>query len=359
MTLDKCTLTIDLNIIKNNYLVLQKICPTSELGAAVKANCYGLGVDKIAPVLEELGCKHFFVASKDEGLRLRSILAHDSANIYILNGDYSHEKESFFQNKLIPILNSLPQARAWETITHKLGKKLPCVIHLNTGMNRLGVHALEVPDLQNYDLNICLVMSHLSSAEDNADPANVEQLALFKKLSAFFPHAKKSFANSSGIFLGQKYCFDIMRPGAALYGINPAPYLADCPIENPVSLAAPIIQINRVSGGEYVGYNRTHKLGPQSVVATLPLGYADGYTRSLSNKGVMFINGREVKVIGRVSMDFVTIDVTDILEKDLFLGQSVEVIGPNATLDKIANLAGTNAYEILTMLGNRYNRVYI
>jgi alanine racemase len=358
MTLDKCTLTIDLNIIKNNYQVLQKICPVSELGAAVKANCYGLGVDKIAPMLEKLGCKNFFVASKDEALHLRNILAHNSSNIYILNGDYSNEKEDFFQNNLIPVLNSLPQAKTWETITHKLGKKLPCAIHLNTGMNRLGVHALEVPTLQNYDLNVCLVMSHLSSAEDKADPANEEQLALFKKLSAFFPHAKKSFANSSGIFLGQKYCFDIMRPGGALYGINPAPYLTDSGIKNPVTLEAPIIQINSASGGEYVGYNRTHKLGPQAIVATLPLGYADGYMRSLSNKGVMYIGNKEVKVIGRVSMDFVTIDVTHILEKDLFLGQSVEIIGPNITPDKIANLAGTNAYEILTSLGNRYNRVY-
>lgn len=358
MILDKCTLTIDLNIIKNNYRVLQKICPLSDLGAAVKANCYGLGVEKIAPVLEDLGCRHFFVATKDEALQLRTILTQKKSNIYILNGDYTYETEDFFKNNFIPVLNSLPQARAWETITHKRGKKVPCAIHLNTGMNRLGVHAVEVPELQKYDLNIALVMSHLSSAEEQADPANAEQLALFENLSSHFPHAKKSFANSSGIFLGRKYCFDIMRPGGALYGINPAPYLNECAIKNPITLNAPIIQINSASGGEYVGYNRTHRLAPGAVVATLPLGYADGYTRALSNKGVMYLNGIEVKVIGRVSMDFVTIDVTDIPERDLFLGQSVEVIGPNATLDKIANLAGTNAYEILTMLGKRYNKVY-
>ena len=362
----KCTLTIDLDIIKNNYQALQKICGITEVGAAVKANCYGLGIEKIAPVLRDSGCKHFFVANKDEGRFLREILirnnAFDSSNIYVLNGYFTGDKDEFIRNKLIPVLNSLEQLKLWQDLAQRLNKRLSCILHIDTGMNRLGMleHEIEIllsgTDLDKIDI-LC-VMSHLSSSEDPDSPANAEQLMKFQKLSALFPHAKKSLVNSSGIFLGAKYHFDIARPGVAIYGVNPTPYSLESVIKNPVNLTAPIVQIKHLDEGQHIGYNRTYQLSEMHVVATLPLGYADGYLRSLSNKGIVFINDKPAPVIGRVSMDLITIDVSKIPAEDLFLGQTVEIIGSNMSLDKIANIAGTNGYEILTMLGNRYHRVY-
>lgn len=355
---DKCLLSIDLKIIKNNYHLLQKLASNAEVAAAVKANCYGLGVDNIAPILENSGCKHFFVANKDEGVHLRSILKKEASNIYVLSGYFPGDNALFIKNRLIPVLNSLANFKWWEKLAYDQGQKLPCVLHINTGMNRLGLQEQEVLQLQNNMLDILYIMSHLSSSEDPSNNISKNQLTKFKELSALFSESKKSLANSGGVFLGSDYHFDMVRPGGALYGLNLAPYLADSGIRNSVMLTAPIIQIARVHKGHSVGYNETHTADQDMLVATLPLGYADGYLRSLSNKGIVFINGNQAKVVGRISMDLITVDVTDIPQEDLFLGQRVEIIGQNISPDKLGTLAGTNGYEILTSLGKRYERVY-
>ena len=362
MITSRCTLTIDLDIIKDNYQTLQKICTTAEVGAAVKANCYGLGVQQIAPMLANSGCRHFFVANKDEGVALRGVLdnIHNTPNIYVLNGYFVGDKSDFIRCNLIPVLNSLKQLELWQDLAHQLNKKLPCFLHIDTGMNRLGIPEREVRILsEDIDgINVLCVMSHLSSSEEPDNEENAGQLMKFQKISALFPSAKKSLVNSSGIFLGPEYHFGIARPGVALYGVNPTPYLLESVIKNPVNLMAPIVQIKDLDEGQYVGYNGTYQASEAHLVATLPLGYADGYSRSLSNKGIVFINDKPAPVIGRVSMDLITIDVSKIPAEELFLGQKVEIIGKNMSLDKIANIAGTNGYEILTMLGNRYHRVY-
>lgn len=365
MPTSKCTLTIDLNVIKANYQALQKICTTSEVGAAVKANCYGLGVEKIGPILANSGCKYFFVANKDEGVILREILIrqnlnHENLNICVLNGYFVSDRDDFIKFNLIPVLNSAKQLKLWQILANKLNKKLSCFLHVDTGMNRLGASEREMSNLLQYvnEVNILCVMSHLSSSEEHDSEINSEQLVKFQQLFSLFPGTKKSLANSSGIFLGSQYHFDIVRPGAALYGINPTPHLSESVIKNPVKLTAPIVQIKYVDKGQYVGYNRTYQADKGHLVAILPLGYADGYPRSLSNLGVVFINDIPAPVVGRVSMDLITVDVSKVPSEELFLGQEVEIIGHNMGLDKIANLAGTNSYEILTMLGNRYNRVY-
>ncbi len=364
MITSKCTLTINLDIIKNNYQALQKICMTTEVGAAVKANCYGLGMEQIAPVLASSSCRHFFVANKDEGVFLREVLnqqavSFDVANIYVLSGYFIADKDDFIKCNLIPVINSLKQLELWSDLAHQLNKKLSCFLHVDTGMNRLGMLESEVSSVSEYDnIDVLCVMSHLASSEELDNKSNVQQLMKFQKLSALFPYAKKSFANSSGIFLGSKYHFDITRPGAALYGLNPTPYMSETVVKNPVSLIAPIVQIKELDVGQYVGYNGTYQVREVQLVATLPLGYADGYLRSLSNKGIVFINDKPAPIIGRISMDLITVDVSKIPVEELFLGQRVEIIGKNMSLDKIANLAGTSGYEILTMLGNRYNRVY-
>jgi alanine racemase len=365
MITSKCTLTIDLDIIKKNYQNLQKICSESEVGAAVKANCYGLGVLHITPVFAKYGCRHFFVANQDEGVNLRKILnqqnlSSEFTNIYVLNGYFVGDKDDFLESNLIPVLNSLYQFELWQDLALQLNRKLPCLLHIDTGMNRLGMQEREFEALLEYvdNLEILCVMSHLSSSEEFDNELNIMQINKFKKLAALFPHAKKSLANSSGIFLGSNYHFDIVRPGAALYGINPAPYIKKSVVKNPLELTAPIVQIKELEQGEFVGYNGTYQANQNHLMATLPLGYADGYLRSLSNKGVVFINDKPASVIGRVSMDLITIDVSKIPKEELFLGQKVEIIGKNMSVDQMANLAGTNAYEILTMLGDRYNRVY-
>lgn len=365
MITSKCTLTINLDVIKGNYQALQKICTKAEVGAAVKANCYGLGVRQIAPMLAKTGCRHFFVANKDEGVFLREILEHqnpksETLNIYVLNGYFTGDKEDFMRANLIPVLNTLHQLETWQNLARKVEKKLPCFLHVDTGMNRLGIPESEIKKIPEYDHNIDIlcVMSHLSSSEEFDNESNIQQLIKFKRLVSFFPHAKKSLANSSGIFLGEEYHFDITRPGVALYGVNPAPYKPASIIKNPVNLTAPIVQIKELDEGQYVGYNGTYQANEKHLVATLPLGYADGYLRSLSNKGIVFINDNPAPVIGRVSMDLITIDVSRIPGDDLFLGQKVEIIGNNMSLEEMATLAGTNGYEILTMLGSRYNRVY-
>eukprot|EP00916_Digyalum_oweni_P001117 GHVL01002208.1.p1 GENE.GHVL01002208.1~~GHVL01002208.1.p1 ORF type:complete len:403 (+),score=101.70 GHVL01002208.1:123-1331(+) len=398
--MSKCTLAINLSNIRYNYNILQKICKNSEVGAAVKANCYGLGMHMIAPVLSSIGCKHFFVANKEEGVELREMMnmtrpgdKGDFRNIHILNGYFPEDEDDFIKYQLIPILNSMHQIKNWENFTNKYknnNNKYPCYIHIDTGMNRLGVSSNEVSTINinnqnnnqnntinnntininnnqnntnnneiNTDtLNILCVMSHLSCAEDFHNVANIEQLNLFKKLSSFFPKSKKSLANSSGIFLGSEYHFDIARPGVGLYGGNPAPYLKNNILKNVVNLHAPIIQIKELLKGNYVGYNRSYIANDNKLIGILPIGYADGYLRSLSNKGIVYINNQPAPIIGRVSMDTITIDISNINKNDIFLGQSVEIIGDNMNIDNIARIADTNSYEILTMLGNRYTRVY-
>lgn len=359
MTSSKCNLQISLDIVEANYRALSKSCPNSEAGAAVKANCYGLGMKQISPLLKKSGCKHFFVANIEEGVSLRKVLGAD-INIYVLNGVFSDETESFKEHGLVPVLNHFAQIRVWQEFAFKLHQPLPCFIHFDTGMNRLGMPESESANLVQEDtagLDVLCVMSHLVSAEESDNLYNKKQLGKFTKLANKFPNAKRSLANSSGIFLGSDYQFDLVRPGAALYGINPT---NEPTIKNPVQLFAPIIQLHQLASGESVGYNSTYTNSTieSCSIATIPIGYADGFLRHLSNKFAVYINGHKAPVIGRVSMDLVSIDVSSVPPEEVFLGQRVEVIGNNCTPDIIAQIAQTNANEILTGLGDRFDRIY-
>jgi alanine racemase len=362
MNHSKCTLQISKNIIKENYKVL---CATSltEVAAVVKANAYGLGVQHITPILKYSGCKHFFVSSFDEGIELRKILG-SKVNIYILIGVFKNEVETFLEYGLIPVLNHLGQIKIWQEYALKLNRKMPCIIHVDTGMHRLGMPLSELESLDvktdMYKLDILYIMSHLASSEEIKNPSNLEQLNKFKQYTAKFSGIKRSLSNSSGLFLGKDYHFDLARPGGAIYGINPTPYLGHSNIRNPVKLFAPIVQVHHLAPGGRLGYNATYtNNNTQSCpIATIPIGYADGFSRSLSNKGEVYINGFKAPIIGRVSMDLITIDVSNIPTEEIFLGAAVEVIGDNCTPDKLAKLSGTNSYEILTMLGDRYETIY-
>lgn len=358
----KCSLYIDLNIIKENYNTLRAECKNAEVGAVVKANAYGLGVAGIAPILERSGCNHFFVSSCDEGITLRKILGLNN-NIYVLQGVFKNELEAFKENNLIPVLNHLGQVELWQQYASTIARKLPCFIHIDTAMHRLGMLYDEI-DLLNLDdiknLDILCVMSHLASAEDIENSSNQHQLVQFNQYASKFGKVKKSLANSSGIFLGEEYHFDLTRPGAAIYGINPTPYLQESHIKNPVKLLAPIVMFSDLSPLASIGYNGTftNTSNHNIRVATIPIGYADGFPRLLSNKASVYIDDIEVPVIGRVSMDLTTIDVSSVPDSSIFLGKQVEIIGKNSTPDKLAKFCNTNSYEILTMLGYRHKRIY-
>lgn len=362
MTHSKCSLQINLNIIKENYNLLRNLC-ASEVGAAVKANAYGLGVSQIAPVLRNSGCKHFFVSCLDEGIEIRKIIGKDPF-IYVLHGVFKNEPKIFVEYNLIPVLNHLIQVELWQNYASSLSRKLPCIIHVDTGMHRLGMPKLEIEafkiEKDAVNLDVLYIMSHLSSAEDIKNPENKNQLDKFKEYTKQFSRIKKSLANSSGIFLGKDYHFDLVRPGAALYGLNPAPYLKDSKIKNPVKLFAPIIQIHNLPSGESVGYNCTYNNVEKNsvLIATIPVGYADGFSRAFSNKGEVYIDGFKAPIIGRVSMDLITINVSNIPTEKLFLGAQIELIGDHCKPEQIAQLIDTNGYEVLTMLGNRYEYVY-
>jgi alanine racemase len=267
------------------------------------------------------------------------------------------------EHNLTPVINHLRQLELWQKLSATLQKRLPFILHCDTGMNRLGMNKAEFeklvasPDLYK-NLDLKFIMSHLSSGEDISSEANETQLKLFKRLSDNFPGSKKSFANSSGIFLGTEYHFDLARPGAAIYGLNPTPYRETNPMCNTVRLTAPIIQISHIASGSQVGYNGTFQAENDCTIATIPIGYADGYSRAFGNKGIVYINDKPAPVVGRVSMDLVTIDVSGFNENEIYLGQRVEVIGSNCTPDKIAKLSGTIGYEVLTNLGNRFERRY-
>jgi len=357
-----CTLEINLAAIKANYRLLKNICETATIGAAVKANSYGLGATEISKALLLENCRHFFVASSEEGVNLRKAIGN-KVDILVLNGVFEYDALELIEYNLIPVLNNLKQIEIWQKFSNLKQKILPGYLHFNTGINRIGLNHNEIEQLINnrdllQGLDLQYIISHLAASEDHNNPYNLEQLNKFKAYLQYFPNVKASLANSGGIFLGQDYHFDLARPGAALYGLNPLGKVKSNPMQNPVTLKASIIHLQSLTPNSHIGYNMTFVTKRNSLIATLPFGYADGFSRGFSNQGKVFINGYNAPIVGRVSMDFINIDVTDLPPADIFLGQEVEIIGNNCTPDKIASIINTIGYEILTSLGNRYKRVY-
>ena len=272
-------LEINLSAIKDNYNLLKTFAKEAEVSSIVKANAYGLGANIISPALESNGCRHFFVATIDEALVLKKCLKPKS-NIYILNGVFVNETEELIANGLIPVLNNLSQIEVWQNLANNKQQKLPCILHVDTGMNRLAIAEDEFiklctkPEIMDM-LNPLYIMSQLSSSEQKNNPTNKLQLKLFNEKIKNFPgKAKKSLANSGGIFLGKEYHFDLVRPGGALYGINPLIGNKN-PLKNALRITAPIIHIQRLAKGKSVGYNETYIAKKDSIIATLPIGYAD------------------------------------------------------------------------------------
>lgn len=355
-------LTIDLGAIRWNYRLLRsRLGPQVRCAAVVKADAYGLGARYVAPALHAEDCRDFFVAHLDEGLRLRSHLP--AVPIYILNGLPIGGGAECINAGLVPVLNSLAQCEAWSRCAQQFGKRLPAVIQIDSGMNRLGMIEREIdrwveagPRFS--DIDVRFVMSHLACADAPLHAANAMQLGKFRRLAQAFPGLPLSLANSAGIFLGGDFHFDAVRPGAALYGINPLPGRAN-PMRAVVRLSARVIQMRDAVEGAHVGYGWDFCAERPRRLATLSIGYADGLHRVLGKKGVVYFDGQALPIVGRVSMDSITVDISEVPPGRIGAGSEVEVIGDHQSVDDLAEAIGTIGYEVLTSLGQRFERNYL
>lgn len=358
-------LTIDLVALKENWRRLNSLAGRAECGAAVKGNAYGLGIAPVAKALWEAGCRSFFVARPKEGEELRELLPE--ATIYILDGLFAGQAEFYARRNLCPALISIEEAREWAAFGRVYGRRLPCALHVDTGINRLGFSLAEFDALladrfTMEGLNVTLLMSHLACADEPAHPLNQRQREAFAQVRAKLPGVAASLANSSGVFLGDGFTHELVRPGIALYGGNPTPNAAN-PMLPVAILEGAVMQLRSVAAGDTIGYSATWTASRPSRVAVLGAGYKDGVPRALSSRqpqgpAQVFINGRRCPVIGRISMDMMAIDVTDLPEDSLRRGTRAEILGRHIGIDEAASWAGTISYELLTRLGSRYARLY-
>jgi len=354
-------LTIDLDVVSDNYRLLQTKLGSAKAGAAVKADGYGLGSKYVVRGLWAAGCRDFFVAHPHEGVIVRDELP--DATIHVLNGPLPDAVDDYINAGLRPVLNSLGDIALWRDAARLRGQSLEADVHLDTGMCRLGLDLaetqtlLEDPDTLLDGIDVGLIMSHLASADDIESGQSAQQLGLFKTAFAKLGRGTASFANSSGIFLGPDYHFEVARPGVALYGGNPTPHSQN-PMRNPVTMEARILQVRQVAPPETVGYGAHHIVERPSRIATVPIGYADGFLRAGSGKGMAHISGHPAPIAGRVSMDLITLDVTDVPDHLAKPGAIAEFMGTHRTPDDLARDWQTIPYEVLTGLGQRYARTY-
>lgn len=349
-------LEIDLGAIAANWRLLAAKAAPAACAAVVKANGYGLGAAPVAGTLMAAGCRRFFVATLDEGIALREALGSEP-RIAVFNGPLPGSAAEFVASRLAPVLNDPGQIAAWASLAGT-DKPRP-IIHVDTGMSRLGLSATEFEACLDRiaAIGAATLISHLACAETPSHPLNAEQRARFLTAREKLPGMEAGLAASSGIFLGPGYHFDLVRPGAALYGVNPCPGAAN-PMRPAVRLAAKIIQVHKIDRGESVGYGAAHIMDGPGLLATAAIGYADGWPRSLSHRGCGWLAGKRVPVLGRVSMDLATFDVSAAPASEVHPGNMIELIGEHYGVDDLAADAGTIGYEILTALGARHHRVY-
>lgn len=359
-------LTIDLSAIQSNWRSLRETAGGARTAGVVKANGYGCGAHRVAPALKDAGCNLLFVATVDEALSLREIRGLDRVSIAILSGCNKNRFNDIKNNRLLPVLNLINDYRDWGAFQRSAGVELPFALHIDTGMNRLGMSPAEAeiiasdPDFASAP--VLFAMSHLACADTPDDPKNREQAAAFTEAAAplrkIVPDLPLSLANSAGTYLGPDFCLDIVRPGIALYGGQPISGKR-LPLETVIHLHAPVLQVRDVAAGESVGYGATHVTSRKSRIATVPLGYGDGILRAAGNAGFAYIGETRVPMVGRVSMDLITLDVTDVPETQVHVGTWAEILGKNVSVDELGEAAGSFGYEILTGLGDRYSRRYI
>ena len=357
-------LTVDLDAIVANWRKLEKTAVPAECAAVVKANAYGCGGEPVGRALAAAGCKTFFVATLEEARTLRA--AVPPAVIYVLDGFFQNAGEAYAKIDCKPVIGDLNELAEWDVFCRRTGWNGGAAIHIDTGMNRLGLSVTEaqglIPRIKAGDHGITLVMSHLVSSEIINSPINSRQLGAFRQIASLFTGVPSSLSNSSGIYLGAPFQFDLVRPGAGLYGVNPTPE-ADNPMQPVVDLKARIVQIRSIERGDTVGYGGIWTARRTTRLAIVAAGYADGYFRAAgSNDGTrgaeVVVAGQRCPIAGRISMDLMAVDITDLPPKAARRGHMVTLIGEGITVDELAHHFGTIGYEVLTSLGARYARIY-
>ncbi len=361
----RAVLTVDLSALRANWRRLNEVSGRAECAGVLKADAYGLGLAQIAQALTNEGCKTFFVATIDEGRLAREV--QPGATVYVLDGLLPGAEAHYTGFDLRPVLSGLSEVREWAAYSRTRGRRLPAAIHVDTGMNRLGMPEAELQQLVGEtdllsSIDLTLVVSHLACADEPRNPLNELQRQRFNYLRSLLPPAPASLSNSGGTFLGPAFHFDLVRPGIALYG-GRAHEDKPNPMRAVVRLTAKILQVKEVPPGESVGYGAIFKVQRPSRIATIAVGYADGFLRALSvatgKAGpVGYIGDYPVPIVGRVSMDFINVDVTDVPPELARRGGWVEVIGQRVTVDDHTDRAGTIGYELLSRLGPRVLRVY-
>ena len=352
-------LSVDLSAVIANYRFVQTKAPAARIGAVVKADAYGLGASTIAPALAGAGCRDFFVAHLAEALELVSSLP-ESARLYVLNGLAPGMEGLCAEAGILPVLNTLEQARDWQAYAVARGRKWPAVLQVDTGMSRLGLGTDEIeillrqPGFSDW-VDLRVVMSHLACADMPDAPANAEQVRRFAAMAARVPKAERSLANSAAAIGMSEQAGDLVRPGLVLYGIDP---LSDATtgLRPAITLDARVIQVRSVPVSVGVGYDHDYVTPSPRRLATLSIGYADGWPRALGGRGAVWLNGVRLPLVGRVSMDTCTADVTEISAESVQADDMVELIGQHQSVSDLATLLDTAPHAVLTALGKRFER---
>jgi alanine racemase len=357
-------LTVDLGSIVANWQALARRAMPTECAAVIKADGYGCGIEPVAAILAKAGCRTFFVADLAEAKRARAVAP--SAAIYVLNGLMPNTASVFADIHARPVIGSMVELAEWDAFCSAHEWRGGAALHVDTGMNRLGISAGEAaalaPRIRSENHGITLLMSHLACAELPEHPLNDQQIKLFREVRVLYRGIPSSLANSSGVFLGSAAHCDMVRPGVALYGVNPTPGRSN-PMRAVVELRGRIVQVRTVQRGETVGYDATWTAKRTTRIAITAVGYADGYLRAASATddipgGSAIVAGKRCMLAGRISMDLLAIDITDLPDGAGRRGDMATLIGDEITIDDLANAAGTIGYEVLTGLGRRYHRAY-
>lgn len=362
----RAVLRIDLAALRANWARINAETGTAECAGVIKADAYGLGLEEVARALTQEGCRTFFAATLEEGRRVRHV--QPGAAIYVLDGLLPGAEDYYAGFDLRPVLSSIDEVGEWGAYCRARRRRLPAALHVDTGINRLGMPQREVealagaPDLLR-DFPLALIMSHLACADDPSSPKNEAQRLAFDRLRGLLPKTKASLANSGGVFLGPAFHYDLVRPGIALYGGRALDGRPN-PMRPVVNLSARILQVREVPAGETVGYGAIWRVDETARIATLACGYADGFLRALSGPTgkpgpVGYIGDYPVPVVGRVSMDLITVDVTGVPPEIAHRGAWVEVMGERVTVDDLTDMAGTIGYELLSRLSRRVHRIYV